>query len=115
MALSERYEEALNAMDVRVLQSEESDGASVDLNWCSPAGEDFWVSIYFDGTDAGFVAELKNYAGNFDPDEHAEMWIPSRGRHGVPSSIREIVEDAEQIKRFLLTLSENMEKLLPKV
>ena len=44
----------------------------------------------------------------FDVDEHVEMWIEARrnGVRGVPSSIRELVEDAEDIDKMLEELAD---------
>ena len=73
----------------------------------SPAGEDF--IFYVTGPD--FVRDIKEYAANFDADEHAEMWIESRGTRGVPSSIRELIDDADAIQEMLNELSHALEEL----
>ena len=71
-------------------------GAGVDIQQKSPAGEDF--SFYADTAD--FPAGVLEYARNFDPDEHVELWIGHRGDGGCPSTIRELVDDAEAIKKM---------------
>ena len=45
-----------------------------------------------------FYREFKNYCYNFDPDEHAEMWIKFRGKNGVPGSIRALIDDADAMR-----------------
>ena len=75
-------------------------GTGVDIQQKSPAGEDF--SFYTDTAD--FPAGVLEYARNFDPDEHVELWIGHRGDGGCPSTIRELVDDAEAIKKMLKTL-----------
>ena len=45
------------------------------------------------------------YANTFDPDEHAEMHIENRGRGGTPSSIRVLIDDANDIKDMLKELA----------
>jgi hypothetical protein len=69
----------------------------------SPAGEDFSFSV--DATD-DFVQSVKEYAADFNPDEHIEMWIEARknGTAGVPSA-RELVHDAEDLDTMLQELA----------
>ena len=70
----------------------------------SPAGEDFLMIIDFDAEDQAesFLKDLWDYADNFDVDGHVEMWLPERGKGGCPSTARELVEDAEAMKSFLI-------------
>lgn len=80
----------------------ECDDGTVELEKYSPAGEDFVVSVQTEN----FIDEVKAYAAGFDIDEHIELWIGSRGKQGVPSSVRELVEDAEAIDAMLKELAE---------
>lgn len=69
----------------------------------SPAGEDF--SFYVRGED--IVKEVYEYYEDFDPDEHAKMWVEAQGRvAGVPSSIRTLIDDAEAIDEMLKELAD---------
>lgn len=77
---------------------------SVELQQHSPAGEDFSFTV--DSTD--FVESIREYARDFDPEEHAEMWIPHRGRNGVPYSIQDLLDDANDIKEMLKNLSDSL-------
>jgi hypothetical protein len=72
-----------------------------ELEFYSEAGEDFVFTVCFDGTWENFVFRFWLYADEFDPDEHAEMWVGSRGKNGVPSSIRVLIDDADDIKKTL--------------
>lgn len=67
----------------------------IELNNNTPAGEDWWMTVWFDGTDKGFVDAVEEITTNFDIDEEVEIWIPSRGKNGVPSSISTLLHDAE--------------------
>lgn len=82
----------------------------VELNRFSPLGEDFGMCIDFNRTDKtkSFLENLREYAYNFDVDEHVEMWLPSRGKGGCPSSIAELVEDAVAIKEMIEELYEEL-------
>ena len=89
--MKEKYIEVCERLDWSV--HEYKDG-SVDVAKQSPAGEDF-----------SFVEEVKMYAAYFDVDEHVELWVNGRGKNGVPSRIRELVEDAEAIDKMLQELA----------
>lgn len=83
----------------------------IELYQNTPAGEDWYVTIWFDGSNNGFINSFRKYAEDFDVDEEAEIWIKSRGKYGVPSSIREILEDAEWKKERLQTLLKDLEDI----
>lgn len=74
----------------------------VELEQSSPAGED----VVFDVSISKFVDDIKTYACNFDPDEHAEGWIECRGQRGTPSSIRALIDDADAIQEMLEELAQ---------
>ena len=87
----------------------EQDGSYyVDINQYTPEGEDWYESIWFNGTKEDFVNAVKNRAENFDVDEEVEIWIPSRGKNGVPHSIKALVQDAEWKKHKLQELANNL-------
>lgn len=74
----------------------------VELEKYSPAGEDFIFTV----PTLNFVKQVEEYAEDFDPDEHAEMWVDSRGKGGCPSSIRDLIDDADAIAEMLKELAE---------
>ena len=79
----------------------------------SPAGEDFLMVIDFDKDNQAdsFRRDLRSYYEGFDVDEHVEMWIPSMGEGGCPSSVRDLVEDAEAIESMICDLLEVLEEM----
>lgn len=83
----------------------------VEFGQYTPCGEDWWETIWFDGTISNFIKAVINRYNNFDVDEEAEMWIERRGRNGVPSSIRALVEDAEWKESMLEQLADALEEL----
>lgn len=83
----------------------------VELEFFSPLGEDFIMSIDFDGTPKDFVVQFCSYYADFDSDEHAAFWIANRGKNGTPSSVRAIVDDAEAIDDFLLDVMQQLATL----
>ena len=83
----------------------------IEMGQCSEAGEDWWETIWFDGTNEGFVKAVRERANTFDVDEECKVYIECRGTHGVPSSIRTLIEDAEwkanKLEELADVLSEN--------
>jgi len=76
---------------------EDADDGSMDICKYSPAGEDFFFTV--EGID--IPREVSQYALDFDADEHAEMWVESRDKRGVPESIRTLIDDADAIQEML--------------
>ena len=93
--LEQKYIEILEENDWSI--SSYTDDGRVELKKYSPAEEDFLMCVEVEN----FPESVREYANNFDVDEHAEMWINARGRvRGVPNSIREPIEDAEAIQEM---------------
>lgn len=84
-------------------------GTGWELYQHSPAGEDFGFAIEHNNNVEKAIEEIKQYANDFDIDEHIEMWVEARqidnNRLKVPP-IRILVEDAENIQEMLDNLSE---------
>lgn len=96
--MNEIYREICENLDWSVTDT--GDG-NIELEKYSPAGEDFIITV----GEEGFVDNVKAYAASFDQDEHIELWIEGRGKNGVPSSVRELVEDAQAIDNMLRELA----------
>lgn len=80
----------------------------IEIAQGSPAGEDFFFSV----SGKNIVQEIREYADDFDADEHAEMWVEARHKDKtVPQSIRELIDDADAIKQMLTELAEALEKI----
>ena len=95
--------------DINVLSVEKSgDSWFAELEWYTPLGEDFIFCIWYDGSDENFYDEFYRYYDVFDPDEHCAMWVPLRGTNGVPDSIRDLVNDAEDIDEFLKNVTDDL-------
>ena len=83
----------------------------IELYQDTPAGEDWNVIIWFDGSDNDFINSFTRYSEIFDVDEEVEVLIESRGKHGVPSSISVLVKDAEWKKETLGTTLKDLEDI----
>ncbi len=75
----------------------------------SPAGEDFFFSFEHDNDVESAVKGIKDYAYDFDEDEHIEMNIEARrnGLAGVPDT-KTLVEDAKAIQEMLDELADGV-------
>ena len=116
MELSKRIEELLEKHDFSVCgeiteRTYNNDGYDVELETYSPEGEDVIISLIYDGTEEDFIRQFRSYAEWFDAEEHAEMWIESRGKNGVPDSIKDLLEDAEWIKSTLEKVTDDLENI----
>ena len=83
----------------------------MELETYSPEGEDVIVSLVYDGTEESFIREFSDCAYEFDTEYHVEMWIDSRGKNGVPDSIKDLLKDAEWIKNTLMQIAEELNNL----
>lgn len=84
--------------------NESRDG--VELSQFSPAGEDFLMVINCNpDNDEEFLREIKGYYEDFDPEEHATMWVEAKreGVRGVPS-LRILIDDADRINDMIREL-----------
>ena len=89
--------------------SEQDNGKYIKINQSTPEGEDWWETIWFDGTYKGFVNAVEERVLNFDVDEEVEIWIPNRGKGGCPDSIMDLVHDAEWKQKTLEKLLDDLQ------
>lgn len=116
MELSKRIEDVLEKFDFSLCgdiseRYNEKGKYDIEIETYSPEGEDVIVPLIYDGTEEGFVAAFVDYANWFNAEEHAEMWIESRGKNGVPESIKDLLEDAEWQKNMFLEVAEALNHL----
>lgn len=98
--LNEEYVDVCEEMGWGV--DDRSSPGYVELSQPSPAGEDFQFMV----TENDFVNQVRDYACDFDVDEHVRMWVNAKqtGTQGVPD-IRTLVHDAEEIQSMLEDLA----------
>lgn len=78
----------------------------IEYAFYTPAGEEFVFSVPKDKQDQ--AQAVFEYAEEFDPDNHVEMWLPHRGENGVPNALRELLDDAEWIKSKLYEIAKEL-------
>ena len=111
MIIKEKMEDIITKeTGIDVLSVEPRDGhVFVEMEFYSPLGEEFLISFDFDGSWSGFCDSFYEEWQSFDPDEHAEMWIPGRGKRGVPNSVLAIAQDAVDIDNRLEQIAEGLD------
>ena len=89
-----------------------TDDGRVEIEWYSPAGEDFIICVDVEK----FPDEVLDYSDSFDIDEHIAMWIEAKqsGTQGVPGA-RQIVHDAEEIEKELDELAFELQEAERKI
>ena len=104
MELSEKSFEVLERNELNIGDvTKQNNEFYLEYGQSTPEGEDWWETLWFDGTEEGFIKAFTERANSFDVDEEAEVWIESRGKvRGVPDSIRDLIDDAEWKKETLL-------------
>lgn len=83
----------------------------IELYQDTPAGEDWHVIIWFNGSNNGFINSFRRYSESFDVDEKIEVLVDSRGKYRVPSSISLLVKDTEWKKETLGKTLKDLEDL----
>lgn len=84
----------------------------VELEQHTPAGEDWIITIWFDETKDDFIGKINDYSDEFDVDEEAAFFIANRGNHGIPESVRVILEDQEWKEKTLNDMSYELVEFL---
>lgn len=77
----------------------DTDNDSIELEWYSPAGEDFSMSFDVEDDD-DFLSQLYDAYMDFDPEKHA---IENYGMRGAPG-MRALLDDADAIEDELKRL-----------
>ena len=72
----------------------------------TPLGEDC-IETYSDVANFDELGvEIEDRYNSFDVDDEAEVWIESRGKNGVPSSIQALLDDPKRKEEELSKFSD---------
>lgn len=104
----EQIKEVLEDQGVRYSIGEKD----VQVEFWTSSGQDIPVIFAYDGTPGNLVDTFREYAENYDVDSEVESYIGMRGQNGIPSTVREILEDCEEAKAKLMEISGAMESAL---
>lgn len=107
-----KLKELIEGLNWGIERTEQKEDYVYEISKYSKLGEDFSFSVVLskEATLEEIIAEIKKYASDFDAEDHAEMHIENRGRGGTPTSIKSLLEDAEDIKKELEMLSDGLDE-----
>ena len=97
------------------LKSEINNKSAFVEFWTHTANQDVAIEIDYDGTIDDFVSEFTKYVDSYDIDEEVEIYSVNRGKNGIPSSIRTILENCEEVKETLDKINDKLSKTLDKI
>lgn len=107
--LGKEITDILDENDISVASVEhEKDTLNVEMEYYSDAGEDFIFNVSCEDKEE-FTAAFREYAEEFDAEEHAEEYVEVRGTNGVPESIATLLGDANSIKEHLKDVADRLE------
>lgn len=111
----------LTVGDVRVILEEheiyshggDADQGFEEFGYNSPCGEDFLIPLHHEDNAESLSNAFTMFANAFDPEDHAANWYNAQNdTTGVPESLKDLLEDAEHIKKVLVEAARDVEKSL---
>lgn len=108
ITLVQTMEELRNYLDMKGWQVSTCQFAGNHIGWeigqYSPEGEDFWFAIEHDNDVITAIQAIKEYAYDFDEEEHVKLNLDARGAPGLKA----LVEDASAIQEMLDDLADGV-------
>lgn len=94
------------------IQKEDEDFYSIRA--FSPCGQDCIASINTENDANLFVANIKDYADNFDVSYETYLWLDNTGHgtNGAPYDMKDVYEDMEWWKNSLNKLANTLDAIL---
>lgn len=101
----DRFTEILEENDMSFGVTERNGDVLIgEIEFYSRLGEEVVETLYFN--QETIADDFNRLAMEFDPDEHAAMWI--KGREEISASIRDLIDDADWIKGKLEHVAESV-------
>lgn len=85
--------------------------SELEIRQYTPAGEDWGIVVFFDGTVEDAINEIVGYAENYDYNDEQGELIAMRGQSGIPDDIETLVEDGKWKQEVLLDLAEKLKNI----
>ena len=105
-------ERICNLLDELGINNEIKENFALIEFWTDTAGQDIPVVIDYNGTVNDLVNKFSIYAENYNVDEEVELYVNMRGQNGVPSTIRELLDDCQEAKDTLLDIAKKMKSAI---
>ena len=104
----------LDRHDMTIHTSKQDNELVSEIEFYSDLGEDFIMTFFWDGTAKGFTDGVQSYSEDFDPYEHACMYVgmsySERKRLQVPDCNESLMKDALHIKKKLRRFARDLNK-----
>lgn len=112
----ERIEKVLEEFGVQYEWYKRKDGVYYGFVefWTSIANQYIVVEIYYDGTEIDFVNKFIEHAIKYDVDDEVAFFARTRGKNGIPESIRKILDDCQEAKDTLMAIADKLNKAMEK-
>ena len=86
-----------------------TDSFLIEMEYWSDLGEDVIISLVVDELSVEEVVhEMYRHEEGFDAEEHAAEWFNMHGKHGAPTSLRGLLQDADKQQKVLEKLYDKM-------
>lgn len=85
--------------------------SELEIRQYTPAGEDWGIVVFFDGTVEDAINAIIEYAENYDYNDEQGELIAMRGQHGIPDDIETLVEDGKWKQEVLNDLATKLKKI----
>lgn len=80
--------------------------------WTDTSGQDIPTEFDFDGTAEDFVKQFTECADMYDVDEQVALFVDMRGQNGVPSTVRELLNDCQEAKDTLMEIAKKLQNAI---
>lgn len=106
----------LDRHNMKIYTSKQDDELVSEIEFYSDLGEDFIMTVFWDGTAKGLTDSIKQFSETFDPYEHAAQYISmnycQRTQLQVPDNNKSLINDALNIKKKIQKFAKNLNKHL---
>lgn len=104
----------LDRHNMKIYTSKQDNELVSEIEFYSDLGEDFVMTIFWDGTTKGFTDSIKQFSETFDPYEHAAQYISmnycQRTQLQVPDDNEALMKDALHIKKEIQKFAQDLNK-----
>lgn len=104
----------LDSHNMKIYTSKQDNELVSEIEFCSDLGEDFVMTVFWDGTAKGFTNSIKQFNETFDPYEHAAQYISmnycQRTKLQIPNNNEALMKDALHIKKEIQKFAQDLNK-----
>lgn len=106
MKLPEELTRLLEGADFNFAIYADDDDTEIEFQKFSSAGQDFHFSVDAEDDLFAFAQNILECYNNFDVSAEASLWLDSEGHggRGAPYDMKEVYEDMEECRGFILEL-----------